>query len=467
MLEKTNMLAISYIQPEVISLIFALVFLYLDVKKATGKVLGITAMVSSAALLISSAMMPATHPLGFKYLTIDGLSMDGRFLVSLLFIFICLFFTAYGRERKRAGLFLALMHFSFLGSIIMFEVSDLITLLIALEVASLPAYAIVGFFGKESEIEASAKYFTFGTVASAFFVFGTAVLAAFSGEFGFFEIGKAVLNLTGIELGLALIALFVVISAFAYKVAFFPWQFWAPDAYEGQEALSLLYIGIIPKIAGFLAMYRLISYLPDFAPLKSMILIVAVTTLFLANFSALVQNSLPRVIAYSSISQAGFILLAFLVSGNVQDRVLILYLFAYGISNIGFISVLLGMPHRTGEKLTSLSGLSKEAPLAAFLLAVSVLSLAGIPPLPGFFAKVYLFKSLMDVGLTGLVVFAGLMSAVSLGYYLRIIRKSYFEKPLVEFTQLFPARLAISLLVLLVLGFVFYLNATAHLFEAF
>lgn len=453
-----------YFQPEVLAVVFIIALLFMTGKKVSGRTIAVISIIFAAVLLAASAFITPAYPFNFRNLLIDGTSSYGRIIVSFFLLFITLVFYSYGKTRENAGLFTLLTFISYLGAILMFEVSDLISLLIALGIASLPVYALAGFFGKKSETEAAAKYFTFGAVASGFFVFGVALSSTFGGNFDYGAIGASFAGVQGFKLSIISCGLLLTVGAFGYKIAFFPWQFWAPDAYEGQETLSLMVIGIIPKVAGFIALYRFLSYLPPITVVQSLFMVVAVLTLFLANFSALVQNNLARIIAYSSISQAGFMLLAFLSLNEETSKALLLYLFAYGISNLGLLSVLPGLSKRSGPALTEISGLSKVSPLAAFLLSVSLLSLAGMPPLPGFFAKVYLFKTVIEAGFTGAVAFAIAMSAVSLGYYLRIIRKAYFEEARVSFNQPLPAFLTHLSVSLAIVVFVFYINLVFSMF---
>ncbi len=455
-----------YFQPEVLAVVFIIVLMFMSGKKVSGKAIAITSIIFATLLLLASAFITPAHPFNFRGLLIDGTSSYGRIIVSFFLLFITLVFYSYGKTRENAGLFALLTFMSYLGGILMFEVLDLVSLLIALGIASLPVYALAGFFGKKSETEAAAKYFTFGAVASGFFVFGITLSSVFGGSFDYSTIGASFAEVQGFKLSIVSCGLLLTVGAFGYKIAFFPWQFWAPDAYEGQETISLMVIGVIPKIAGFIALYRLLSYLPPVTVVQSLFMIVAVLTLFLANFSALVQNNLTRIIAYSSISQAGFMLLAFLSLNEETSKALFLYLFAYGISNLGLLSVLPGLSKRSGPALTEVSGLSKVSPLAAFLLSVSLLSLAGLPPLPGFFAKVYLFKTMIEAGFTGVVAFAVAMSAVSLGYYLKIIRKAYFEESKITFNQPLPAFLTHFSVSLIIVVFVFYINLVFSLFGA-
>lgn len=455
-----------YLQPEVLALAFILVLLYLAGKKVDGKVVAVVSIVFAVILLLSAATIAPTYPLNFRNLLIDKISTYGRIIISFFLLFITLVFYSYGKDRENAHLFALLMFISYLGSILMFEVSDMISLLIVLEIASLPLYALAGFFGKKNETEAAAKYFTFGAVASALFVFGAVLSSVFGGNFDYGTIGTSFAEVQGFKMSILSCGLLLVIGAFGYKIAFFPWQFWAPDAYEGQETLSLMFIGVIPKVAGFLALFRFLSYLPPAAAIQSLFMIVAVLTLFIANLSALVQNNLTRIVAYSSISQAGFMLLAFLSLTEETEKALLLYVFAYGVSNLGLLSVLPGLSKRSGPALSEVSGLSKVSPLAAFLLSVSLLSLAGMPPLPGFFAKVYLFKAVIEAGGIGVVIFAIVMSAVSLGYYLKIIKKAYFEEARITFDQPLSAFLTHFSVSLAIVVFVFYINIVFRLIGA-
>lgn len=464
----------QYLQPEVVALVGVLLFLWLDARRVKGRTLGIVGVGAALAFLASALFVQPAYPFGFDALSIDRVTSYGRFLVAFIVFLVSWFYYAGLRERDRSGLFYALAWLSVFGGLVLLESSDFVILLIALEILSLPAYALAAFFGTKSEVEGAVKYFLYGAASSALFVFGAALIASVTGgEFGFYAVGQQASALEGIKLGVFALGFVFVLGAFGYKVAFFPWQLWAPDAYQGVDAASLLYLGVVPKVAGFLALYRFVSQAALPEGISSILLVLAALSLIIANFSALLQNSLQRIAAYSSISHAGFATLAFLLEGHALERVLSFYLFAYALSNVAFIAPLLGFASgkRTadggaaahsivGVPIAALNGLSRRSPSAALLLALGVLSLAGVPPLPGFFAKLYLFTSLAAEGKVGVVALGVAMSAVSLGYYLRLVRRAYFADPEhaaeAEYDQPMAHHLAAVFVSLALLAFPFY-----------
>lgn len=465
----------QYLQPEVIAFVAALVLLWLDARRASGRTVGISAVVAALAVFASAVFVSPTYPFGFTGLAVDRVAVFGRALVSGLLVLVSFFVTGYARGRERAGLFFGLVWLSAFGAFVLAESADFVTLLIALEVLSLPAYALAAFRGTRSAVEGSLKYFLYGAVSSALYVFGVVlVVGVTGGAFDFYSVAVAASALAGWRLGAFALGFVLVVGAFGYKVAFFPWQLWAPDAYQGMDGAALTFLGIVPKVAGFLALYRFVlqGAMPE--GVLSILMVMGIMSLVVANFSALVQNSLQRIVAYSSISHAGFMVLAFLLSGRAAESVLTLYLFAYGLSNLAFIASLLGLERGgadgdsrlPGIALASLNGLYERAPSAALLLALGALSLAGVPPLPGFFAKLYLFKELADAGLAWVVAVGVVMSAVSLGYYLRLVRRAYFYDPASApepsgYIQPLAAHVTAVLTSALLLGFVFYASLVA------
>lgn len=455
---------INFLQPEVLVLAFAILFLLLEGLKARGKIVSFVYPVSSFLLFLFTITIPASYPFGFSELTVDSITQVGKIFIVFTYFLVSLFIFAYGRKRKQFSLFVALTYLSLFGCILMFEVGNLISFLIAFEIASLPAYGLAGFFGKATEQEAAVKYFSLGAVSSAVFVLGSGIIAALAGGFNFGEIGLALTAQTGVLLNLLLFGLFLVIAAFSYKVALFPWQLWSPDVYQGQETLSLIFIGTVPKIGGFLALYRLFENIPPYSGAQNIVLVISVLTIFVANISGIVQHNLARIIAFSSISHAGFIFLAFLGPPSEFLEVLLAYLFVYTISNIGVLSVMLGLKEKTGPDIGSISGLYKTSPIAGFVLAISIFSLAGIPPFPGFFAKLFLFTSIINDGYIITAIFGVLMTAIALGYYLPVVREAVFSEGKRYFASNTLAFLGYSVLTILIVGFVFYMNAILQLF---
>lgn len=448
----------SLIQPETIALALALVMLLLDALAVRRERTGLLFAAGAVGLFLAAAGLTPGVVFGFEQLDLNIFNQFGRVLILFVYMLIAFLLINFNLHRERPGLYYALTLLSLTGSLFLLQANNFITFFIVLELATLPSYAIVGYYGKRSEIEAAARYYLYGAAASAFFAAGAAVVTYFTGSFYFADIGEFFTEATGTGLAAATAGLILALSALAYKVAVFPWQLWSPDVYQGQETVSLMYTGIIPKIAGFGALMLLFQNLPLPGTIETYLLATSALTIIMAGFAGLVQRQLPRIIAFSSISHAGFMLSSFLITGTDFERVLLVYLFAYSISTLALISVLPSLGVRVSPSLRDIAGLFRSSPLAAAVLAAAVFSLAGAPPFPGFFAKFYLMSSLLRSGYLWLVILQGVMSAVALGYYLPVVRAALFDEGSPAYELKGTGAAVYASLVLLVGFFALYLN---------
>lgn len=448
----------SLLQPETIALVLALVLLLLDAVNARREWIGALYAAGAVVLFLAAAGLAPGVVYGFDQLDLNIFTQAGRVIIVFFFLVVAFLLINFNLKRERPALYYALTLLSLTGSLLLLQVNNLISFFIVLELATLPSYAIVGFYGKRSEVEAAAKYYLYGAVASAFFAIGVAITAFFAGSFYYADIGRFLAEASGSELALASAGLILALSALAYKVAVFPWQLWSPDVYQGQETVSLMYTGIVPKIAGFGALMALFQNLPLRSGVESFLLAASALTIIMANFAGLLQQQLPRIIAFSSISHAGFMLSSFLVSGAEFERVLLVYLFAYAVSTLALLSVLPSLSTKVSPSLNDIAGLFRASPLAGAVAALAVFSLAGVPPFPGFFAKFYLLSALLKEGYLWLVILQGVMSAVALGYYLPVVRAALLDEGSPAFELRGLSASIYASLALLVGFFAFYLN---------
>ncbi len=454
----------AWFQPEAIALYAALIMLALDLWVSSKKIIRAVVILFSVLILLSSLVVPPAPLFGFRDLRYDVFTVSARFLISLIFFLISLYLSVFVSEKRRPALFYSLVLFSFAGSLLMFEVQDLISLFIVLQISSLAAYAIAGFYGTKKEIEASLKYYLAGALASALFVFGLAIVAALSGGTSYEAVGSFFASAGGNTLLTGVAGLFLLLSAFLYKIAVFPWQLYSPDLYQGQRLHALLFTGIIPKAGGFLGLSALFAYLPAEKIVIRIIVLLSVLSWLYANTSALKERSLSRIIAFSSISHAGFMLVSLLLLPEKAQAVMVFYVFAYAISNAGLIGTLASFSSGPDIKIDEAGNASDMTPLNAFTVAASVFALAGVPPFPTFFAKFYLFKELIASDFVYLALVGLIFSAVALGYYLKILRFAYFEyvqnrarKEHEASKSAYPAS-AIALNVLMIVSFIFYVQ---------
>ncbi len=315
-----------------------------------------------------------------------------------------------------------LLFMSVLGLMVLVAAGDLFTAFIALELLSLPLYALAGIRRTKPGLEAAYKYFMLGALGSAFTVMGIAVLNSL----------YPALTFTALKAGapgpLALAGFLLVISGFAFKTALVPFHMWVPDAYEGAPTPVSAFMGAAVKAGGVVVLWRLFS-LFDGGPVREIFWWLAVITAVLANLAALGQTGLKRLLAYSSVAHAGNLAVAFF-GGRRGFEAVLYYLPVYAMATIGAFSVALALEKdEKGPLIEDLAGLAKTRPWLAAAMAAFMFSLAGVPPLAGFFAKFYAFAGAVSAGYTGLVVIAVIMSAVSAYYYLKVTVVMFMKPP--------------------------------------
>lgn len=324
------------------------------------------------------------------------------------------------------------------GMMLLVHATSFVMLLIGLETMSLAIYALVAFWvGKATSAEAALKYFVMGAVASAFLVFGVALIYGVTGATGYRALAEAAAQAAGQPL--LLLGMVFVLGALAFKVAIVPLHMWVPDAYEGAPTPVTGLMASAVKAAGFGALLRLLatSFAADGLVYGSTGWLnpcwtLAALTMSLGNLAALRQPSIKRMLAYSSVAHAGYVLLGVIAAGLHPGQLapVLFYLLSYAAATLGALGVVAWIGRREAERLTfeDWAGLARHHPVVALAMTVFMLSLAGVPPTGGFFAKFYLFRAaLRDPQLVTLVVIAVLNSVVSVYYYLRPVVAMYFQ----------------------------------------
>lgn len=323
---------------------------------------------------------------------------------------------------KQISEFYALLLLATAGMMFMGKSVELITLFVSLEILSVSLYILTGFNSHQlTSAEGSLKYFLLGAFSSGFFLYGMALLYADTGSTLLSDIA---VNSTGGFLVLAGLALMLV--GFAFKLAGVPFHMWAPDAYQGAPTPVTAFMSVTTKAAVFVALFRVLGAMTDITAVwASAIAILAVLTMTWGNFAALRQMSLKRMLAYSSIAHAGYMMTAVVAGADGLNAVLY-YLFAYAFMNIGAFAVVAMLERESPEapqdaKISAAAGLFNRRPALAVAMAIFMLSLAGVPPMVGFFGKLYVFSAAVSAGWTWLAIFGVLNSVVSAYYYLRVV----------------------------------------------
>lgn len=326
----------------------------------------------------------------------------------------------------------ALIMISTIGMMVMANTTDLLVMFLGLEIMSVPLYVLAAFHRRSLESnEAGIKYFIMGAFATSFllmgiaFVFGAAEttdLRRIVGDFNYISGNSAVYLYTGVA--------FLLIG-FGFKVGTVPFHSWIPDVYQGAPTPVTAFFSVAPKAAGFAAMLRIFLYgFEEMAVLSTAFSLLAILTMTLGNLLALRQDNIKRMLAYSSIAHAGYVLVAFATGGTEAVSAAIYYLVAYMIFNLGAFAVVTVIETRQGSTtdFSELVGFAKTHPYLAGALALFMFALSGFPPTVGFFGKFYLFSAAVQEGLVWLVVIGVLNSFVSVYYYLRVIKTSYFDE---------------------------------------
>jgi NADH-quinone oxidoreductase subunit N len=456
--------AADYIRilPEIVLAIFGMIVMVLDPlmdERRSQKTLGAIALVGSLAALMATLFQAQYPGLGFwNMVRVDSFSVFFHFLVAAVTAVVILTSYEYMAVQKiRAGEYYALVLFGAVGMSLMSSAVELVLIFIALEISSISTYILAGFRRRAAiSSESSVKYFLLGSFATAFFLYGVALMFGATGSTSIAVIGNE-LRLGGIPI-LAYVGFALMFVGLGFKVAAAPFHVWTPDVYEGAPAPVVGFMSTAPKAAVFAVLLRIMF--ETYAPGRVwLIWVVAALSMTLGNIGALVQDNVKRLLAYSSIAHAGYLLVAFAALPNNGIPAAMFYTASYAAMNVGAFAVI---SHIGGEgeryvTLEDYEGLGRRSPLLAATLTIFLLSLIGIPITGGFFAKFYVFSAALQANLVGLVIIGVLNSAVASYYYLRLMVVMYMREaredvPVSPVPLGLGAALAISLAATIYLG---------------
>jgi NADH-quinone oxidoreductase subunit N len=397
----------------------------------------------------------------------DSFSLFVNIVVLVAGILAVMVSSSYVQSLEERGTmpmpeYLALVLFSILGAMIVGAAGDLLVIFIGIEMGSLAVYVLTGFARRRmTSIEGALKYFLLGSFSSAILVFGMAWIYGSTGTISIPEISERVGEImTGEQLPepALLLALLLLAIGLAFKIAAVPFHMWTPDAYQGAPTPVSGYMSVVPKIAGFAAFARIIA--EGLGPLSDtwlvLVAILAIITMFYGNVVAISQRDVKRMLAYSSIGHTGYILVGLAayqedVPIEMSIGSVLFYLFAYTFMNIGAFAVVTWLQHRgQGVDLDSFNGLGTRSPLTALAMTIFMLSLMGLPPLIGFYAKYYVILAAIEAELIWLAVAVVLASAVSAFFYLRVVVAMYFNDAEGEWQPQTTPMLGIGLLIMAV-----------------
>jgi NADH-quinone oxidoreductase subunit N len=456
--------AADYIRilPELVLSVFGIIIMLLDPvvdKRSSQRTLGFVALIGSLAAIAATYYQSCSTGLGFwNMVQVDSFSTFFHYLIIAITTVVILMSFDYMKVQEiRAGEYYALILFGAVGMVLMSSAVELVLIFIALEISSISTYILAGFRRRAAiSSESSVKYFLLGSFATSFFLYGVALMFGATGSTRIPDIGHA-LATAPIPL-LAFVGVALMFVGLGFKVAAAPFHVWTPDVYEGAPSPVVAFMSTAPKAAVFAVLLRI--FFEANAPGRLwLIWIAAALSMTLGNIGALVQTNVKRMLAYSSIAHAGYILVAYAVAPQDGIPAVMFYTASYAAMNVGAFAVASHFGG-AGERYVTLedyAGLGRTSPVLAATLTIFLLSLIGIPMTGGFFAKFYVFKAAMGANLVGLTIIGLLNSAVGAYYYLRIIvfmymKESQKEAPVSPIPWGLGAALTISLAATLYLG---------------
>ena len=380
---------------------------------------------------------------------------------------------AADRDMLRGGEMFTLGMFALLGMFVMMSGSNFLLIYLGLELLTLSSYALVALRRDNAVAsEAAMKYFVLGAMASGFLLYGLSMMYGATGSLDVNEVFKAIAS-GKVNHQVLVFGLVFIVAGLAFKVGAAPFHMWVPDVYQGAPTAITLMIGAAPELAAFAIIIRLLveGLLPLAIDWQQMLAVLAIASLVVGNLAAIAQTNLKRMLAYSTISQMGFVLLglvAGVVNGNTYNAQFaysasMFYIVTYVLTTLASFGTILLLAREgfESEEITDLAGLNQRSPLYAGVMAITMFSLAGIPPLVGFYAKLAVLQALIASGQAlyiGLAVFAVLMSLVGAFYYLRVVKVMYFDAPVTASTVSAPRDvrtvLTINGALILILGIV-------------
>jgi NADH-quinone oxidoreductase subunit N len=394
-----------------------------------------------ALLTLAAAALSVLHVRDVARSLFGGMFVHDGFTVFFTLLFCGVAAVAvllswdYAKRMRIAGAeYYALILSATLGMLLMAASNDLITIFLGLELMSLALYVLVGIRrGQLASNEAALKYFLLGAFASGFLLYGIALLYGATGTTNLARMAEFLGASPLPNNALLIVGGLLLLTGLAFKIAAVPFHMWTPDAYEGAPTAVTAFMSAGAKAAGFAALLRVVLHPlagvhANWAPLLS---VVAMLTMTVGNVTALLQVNLKRMLAYSSIAHAGYLLVAVVAGGADGASAALFYLAAYSVMNLGAFGVLtlLGRGQEERVTISDLAGLGFRSPWLGFAMTIFMLSLGGIPPTAGFLAKVYLFGTALKAGWTPLVIVGVLNSVVSVFYYLRVTVAMYMEEP--------------------------------------
>jgi len=412
---------------------------------------------------VASVFLWDTDRISFGVIRADNFSLFINLVLCVVGVLTMLFsHEVVEREGLPAGEYYALTLFGICGMMMMAAATDLLVIFVALEILSLAVYVLTGIRrASGAGAEAAFKYFLLGSFSSAFFLYGIAFVFAVAGSTRLELIGSALsARSAGSPQTLAILAVGLLAVGFAFKVSAVPFHMWTPDAYQGAPTIVTAFMSTGVKAAAFASFARV--FLSPLEPLQAqwvpVLSIIAGLTMIVGTVVGVVQSNIKRMLAYSAIAHAGYLLLGIIAANEAGKAAILFYLLVYAVSNLGALGIvaLLGTPENEHDELRDFAGLRESRPGLAALMLIFLLSLGGLPPTAGFIAKWYIFSAAVEEGFYTLAIIGVLTSVISVFFYLRIVVMMYFTEGPEMYRPRIPATavagLALATIAVLYLG---------------
>ena len=445
-----NVAHIQYLAPEISLLCFALLIVLVDLFVKQKKVLPVLAVIGAIVSAAFILMIWGTPPVGLfdRMIAVDPFGLFFKLLILAATVLVALASHNYVLKfDKFQGEYYALLMLSAIGLMLLVCAINFITIYVALELSSISLYALVSFLKDKKSSEAGLKYLILGAVASAILLYGMAFVFGLTGntcvtcitDYMKYMPYDSLLEVPALLLGLVLI-----ISGFGFKIASVPFQMWVPDVYEGAPTTITAYLSVASKAAGFAVIARILMVafgMPVWLhnDWSMIIAVLAAVTMTVGNLVAIVQTNIKRLFGYSSIAQAGYLMVGLAAMGltmGTEENVtggLVFFLLRYTLTNLGaFIAIIAISNKINSDEIEDYNGMIKRSPMLALALTICLVSLAGLPPTAGLIAKIYIFSGAVDMGLVWLVVIAVINSVISAFYYFKVVKAMWLGSPATE-----------------------------------
>ncbi|MBM4348848.1 MAG: NADH-quinone oxidoreductase subunit N [Deltaproteobacteria bacterium] len=455
------------IAPEIIIAAFGFLVLLVDVFAPKGEkkgYLGVLSLIGVVIAFFYTFPLAGAAKTGFEGMfTSDGFAIFFKITILIIAFLTVLISMGYAtREGIGFGEYYALILFATLGMMLMAAGTHLIVIFLGLETMSISIYILAGMLREDRKsVESAFKYFLLGAFATGFLLYGIAFLYGATGSLYLKDIASYIASKKLLDNPMLLMSLAFLTIGFGFKIASVPFHMWTPDVYEGAPTSITAFMATGVKAAGFAALVRVFfTALPEFRPdWTSIMWLIAVVTMTVGNIIAISQNNIKRMLAYSSIAHAGYILVAFVAGNKSGTSGILFYLMAYAFMNLGAFTcvILLGKKGEENILVTDYAGVGFKYPLLAASMTIFLLSMAGIPPLGGFMAKFYIFSAAVEAKFYWLAILGVLNSAISVYYYLRVTVLMYFRESEREITGLQFSPAPVIALILALIG-TFYMG---------